>query len=194
MPLWGERARPRLLAAGFAIWIFLVPFHAQGVEGVERLDVQPDPAGGVRGTARLVFPVKPDVIQSILTDYPKWPELFETRMRVASLVVEQDVATVDVRIVHTLLPGERRLVSETRALPGGGILTELKAGDFKRYHRRWILSPVADGQQTNAEFELIVQIDSIVPDWLIALAMRQELETHFRILREKALLQAMPGK
>ena len=30
--------------------------------------------------------------------------------------------------------------------------------------------------------------------WVIAVAMRQELETHFRIVREKALARATQGK
>lgn len=156
-------------------------------EETEHLDVRTDPAGGVRAIARVIFPVKSEVIHAILTDYPKWPELFETRMRVASLTVEKGVATTDLLISHALLPGERRLVSESKTLPGGGLVTDLKGGDFKRYHRVWKLSPMGHGTQTNAEFELVVEIDTMLPDWLVAMAMRQELETHFRIVKEKAL-------
>jgi hypothetical protein len=29
-----------------------------------------------------------------------------------------------------------------------------------------------------------------MPDWMVALAMRRDLETHFRIIRDKALAQA----
>jgi len=29
-----------------------------------------------------------------------------------------------------------------------------------------------------------------MPDWMVALAMRRDLETHFRIIMEKALAQA----
>lgn len=165
---------------------------ASASQETESLDVRSDPAGGVRGTALVLFPVKPAIIQAILTDYPKWPELFETRMRVASLTVENNVATADVRINHVLLPGERRLVSESRIPSGGGLVTELKTGDFKRYHRVWKLSPSGDGTMTRADFELIVDIDSMLPDWLVAWAMRQELETHFRLIKQKA--QIMSGK
>src|SRR5689334_12448285 len=49
------------------------------------LVVKPDPAGGVRATATLLFPGGPPLLQSILTDYQRWPELFETRMRLANL-------------------------------------------------------------------------------------------------------------
>ncbi|HAN49205.1 MAG TPA: hypothetical protein DCQ20_10105, partial [Nitrospira sp.] len=43
------------------------------------LVVQPDPDGGVRATATLLFPGGPAVLQSILSEYRNWPELFETR-------------------------------------------------------------------------------------------------------------------
>jgi hypothetical protein len=146
-----------------------------------------DPGGGIRATAQVFFTAKPEIIQTILTDYAHWPELFEVRMKVASLTIEHGIATTDLRIEHALLPGERRLVSESRTLPSGGLMTDLKAGDFKRYHRVWKLSPVGDGSETKGEFELIVEIDSIVPDWLVALATRRELEAHFRIVKDKAL-------
>ncbi len=183
-----------LLAVGAALWLWSISVPSYGVEGIERLDVQADPAGGVRGKARVIFPVKPDIIQAILTDYAKWPELFETRMRVVSLAVEKGVATTDVRIDHALLPGERRLVSETRVLPEGGMVTDLKSGDFKRYHREWRLTATADGRQTSADFELLVEIKSMLPDWLVAMAMRNELETHFKIVRLKALARAEQEK
>ena len=37
--------------------------------------------------------------------------------------------------------------------------------------------------------ELLVEIDTIVPNWMIAAAMKRDLESHFRIIREKALAQ-----
>jgi hypothetical protein len=153
----------------------------------DTLEIMTDPAGGVRATARLLFPAKPDVIQGLLTDYPHWPELFEVRMRVAELAVYEGVATVDLRIAHALLPSERRLVTESRTLPGGGLVTDLKGGDFKRYHRVWTLRPAGEGNQTAAEFDLLFELDTLVPDWLIAVAVRQELESHFRIVKQKAL-------
>lgn len=108
-------------------------------------------------------------------------------MRVAELNVRDGVATVDLRIDHPVMPGERRLVTESRILPNGGLVTDLRAGDFKRYHRVWTLQPVEEGNQTRADFELIVELDSLVPDWLVAMVTRQELSTHFRIVKQKAL-------
>ncbi|HEY7533564.1 MAG TPA: hypothetical protein VH681_12395 [Nitrospiraceae bacterium] len=158
------------------------------------LTVKTDPHGGVRATAQILFSAKPEILQSILTDYARWPDLFEVQMKVASLNIDHGVATTDLRIEHMLLPGERRLVCESKALPSGGLITDLKAGDFKQYHRVWKLNPVGDGNQTQGEFELIVEIESMVPDWLVAMTMRRELEAHFRILKDKALMQTREGR
>jgi ribosome-associated toxin RatA of RatAB toxin-antitoxin module len=151
------------------------------------LEVKTEPGGGIRATAHPLFPAKPEIIQKLLADYAHWPDLFEVRMRVAELNVRDGVATVDLRIDHPVMPGERRLVTESRILPNGGLVTDLKAGDFKRYHRVWTLQPVEEGNQTRADFELIVELDSLVPDWLVAMVTRQELSTHFRIVKQKAL-------
>jgi ribosome-associated toxin RatA of RatAB toxin-antitoxin module len=152
----------------------------------EYLEVKTDPAGGVIATARVLFPAAPQIIYSLLTDFPRWPELFEVRMRLVDLQIRQDVVTTDLRIEHALLPGERRLITESRTIANQGIVTDLVGGDFKRYHRVWTLSPTDGGRKTSADFELKVAIDTIVPDWLVALATRRELEAHFRIVKEKA--------
>jgi len=158
------------------------------------LDVRMESAGGVRATATIFFPVEPAIIQRLLTDYAHWPDLFDVRMRMAEIREQDGKAFTDIRIDHALLPGERRLLSETRTLPTGGLLTELKGGDFKQYRRFWKLAPVDGGAHTKAEFELLVEIDTIVPDWMVAVAMRRDLESHFRIIREKALAQVQqPG-
>ena len=153
------------------------------------LDVRAEPTGGVRATATILFPVEPAIIHRLLTDYAHWPELFDVRMRMAEVREQDGKAFTDIRIDHALFPGERRLLSETRILPNGGLLTELKGGDFKQYRRFWNLIPIDGGAYTKAEFELLVEVDTIVPDWIVALAMRRDLESHFRIMREKALAQ-----
>jgi len=153
------------------------------------LDVRTEPTGGVRATATILFPVEPAIIQRLLTDYAHWPELFDVRMRMAEVREQDGKVLTDIRIDHALLPGERRLLSETRILPTGGLLTELKGGDFKQYRRLWKLTPVDGGAHTKAEFDLIVEVDTIVPEWMVAFAMRRDLESHFRIVREKALAQ-----
>ena len=160
------------------------------------LDVRTEPTGGVRATATIFFPVEPAIIQRLLTDYAHWPELFDVRMRMAEIREQDGKVLTDIRIDHALLPGERRLLSETRILLTGGILTELKGGDFKQYRRLWKLTPVDGSTHTKAEFELLVEIDMMVPDWMIVVAMRRDLEMHFRLVREKALAQQelQPGR
>ncbi len=160
---------------------------ALAIANADGLEVKTEPGGGIRATAHPLFPAKPEVIQALLADYSHWPDLFEVRMRVAELNIHNGVATIDLRIEHPLLPGEHRLVTESRSLPNGGLVTDLKGGDFKRYHREWMLEPAGAGNQTRAAFELVIEIESMVPDWLVAIAMRQELEAHFRIVKQKAL-------
>jgi ribosome-associated toxin RatA of RatAB toxin-antitoxin module len=154
------------------------------------LDVRTEPTGGVRATASMLFPAPVSVIQAILTDYAHWPELFEGKMRVADLKIQDGVAITDVRIEHGLLPGERRLVTESRLLPNGELVADLKGGDFKRYHRRWKLTSVDGGAQTRADFEIVFEIDSVAPDWLVSIATRRDLASHFRLVKEKALARA----
>lgn len=165
----------------------LLEADALAAADADGLEVKTESGGGIRATAHPLFPAKPEVIQALLTDYSHWPDLFEVRMRVAELSIRDGVATIDLRIEHALMPGEHRLVTESRTLPNGGLVTDLKGGDFKRYHRVWKLEPAGAGNQTRADFELVVEIESMVPDWLVAVAMRQELEVHFRIVKQKAL-------
>jgi hypothetical protein len=156
----------------------------------DALDVRAEPTGGIRATASILFPAPVSVIQAILTDYAHWPELFEGRMRVADLKFQNGVATTDLRIEHALLPGERRLVTESRILPNGRLVTDFIGGDFKRYHRRWELTSVNGGAETRANFELVFEINSVAPDWLVSIATRRDLESHFRIVKEKAIVRA----
>lgn len=158
------------------------------------LEVHTEPGGGVKATATILFPVAPAIIQRLLTDYDHWPELFDTRMRMAEIREQDGKVLTDIRIEHALLSGVRRLLSESRVLPTGGLLTELKGGDFKQYRRRWKLTSVDGGVHTKAEFELLVEIETVVPDWMVAVAMRRELDAHFAIVREKGIALARQGK
>jgi Polyketide cyclase / dehydrase and lipid transport len=186
MPLLGRQA------AAQVVLLLLAVIGVPGVGGAEadRLEVTALSGGGIRATAQVLFPARPSVVQSLLTDYQHWPDLFEVRMRVAELTRQEGVATVDLRIEHSLMPGERRLVTESRTLPNGGLVTDLKGGDFKQYHRVWKLQVAGEGNQTQADFELVVEPETLVPDRLIAMVVRQELETHFRIVKQKALERA----
>ncbi|MBI4400459.1 MAG: SRPBCC family protein [Nitrospirae bacterium] len=158
-----------------------------GPERPQVLEVRTEPSGGVRAIATLRIPAPPAVVQELLTDYGKWPELFAVSMRLARLERRDHGAVTELYIKHALLPGERRLLCENTELPGGGLRTTLLGGDFKRYARTWNVAQDGDEKRTRAEFELLVEVDTWAPDWLVALAIRRELEAHFRILREKAI-------
>ncbi|MCP9472990.1 MAG: SRPBCC family protein [Nitrospira sp.] len=191
---WNRRGFMRLLLFVVGLYVTLEAqnlwasaLSASSEGSIDTLEVAQDPTGGIRATARLLLPATTQVIRDLLTDYVRWPELFDVRMRLAGLTVQDGVATVDLRIAHPLLPGERRLVTESRIVPGGGLVTDLKGGDFKRYRRVWTLRQAGEGNQTQADFELVFELDSLVPDWIVMIAVRQELEAHFRILKQKAM-------
>jgi ribosome-associated toxin RatA of RatAB toxin-antitoxin module len=195
MRSWDKTARAARWLLLFVVVFLVSSASVLGSASVQEfLNVKPDPAGGVIATAQVLFPASPAIVRELLTDFAHWPDLFEIRMRVVDLQIRHDVVTTDLRIEHALLPGERRLVTESRATGNQEIVTDLVGGDFTRYHRVWKLSPLKEGRETRAEFELAVAIDTIVPDWLVALATKRELEAHFRIVKEKAGARAVKEK
>jgi ribosome-associated toxin RatA of RatAB toxin-antitoxin module len=153
------------------------------------LEIHDDPAGGKKAVATLRIAVPPDAVRAVLSDYERWPDLFDGRFRITKLERLEGRVVTDLLIDRSPLPGEMRLVCETRELPNGEIVTSLIEGDFKRYLRRWRFVPEMNGGalHTRAEMELLVDMDSWVPDWLFATMLRRDLETHFKILRERAL-------
>lgn len=150
------------------------------------LEVRTDPAGGVQAHATLHIAAPPSVVQAVLTDYAKWPDLFETSLRVAALERQRDRVITDLYITYAPLFGERHLLCEHKELPQGGLITRMLEGDFIEYARTWRLSPDGDDSRTRAELEMRVDLDTWAPDWLLALVLRGELESHFKLVKEKA--------
>lgn len=149
-----------------------------------------DPGGGLKATASLRLPVPPSVVQQVLTDYENWAHLFGVTMRLARLDRRPDKVITEVYIRHPILPGERRLMCENRVPPGGGLVTTFLEGDFRRYERTWKLGPDGSDAATKADFSLVVDVETMAPDWLVALELKRQLEKHFRILRETAAARA----
>lgn len=156
------------------------------------LEIRDDPAGGKKATATLRIAAPPDAVRAVLGDYERWPDLFGGRFRLAKLERLDGRVVTDLLIDRSPLPGAMRLLCETRELPGGEIVTSLIEGDFKRYLRRWRFVPEASGAtvQTRAEMELLVDLDSWVPDWLFGTMLRRDLESHFKILHKRAVERA----
>ncbi|MDE3119362.1 MAG: hypothetical protein KGL03_10155, partial [Nitrospirota bacterium] len=72
----------------------------------------------------------------------------------------------------------------------GGLVTTFLEGDFRRYERTWKLGPDGSDAATKADFSLVVDVETMAPDWLVALELKRQLEKHFRILREAAAARA----
>ena len=154
------------------------------------LDVRTEPSGGVRATGILHLPAPSPVVQAVLTDYEKWPELFDMPMRITRVERHAEYTVTDMALGHTLMIGERRLVLENRELAGGGLVSRFVSGDFTRYLRTWKLRADGEETRTRADFELQVDFETMVPAWLVAQAVRRELEAHFRILAETVAKRA----
>jgi hypothetical protein len=189
-------ARGGILSGLMVLCLGLTGESALGAEA-PLLDIAPDPSGGFQATGILHIPAPPQVVRAVLTDYDTWPALFNGRFRIVRLQREADRVVTDLMIKRSPFPGELRLLCETRATPDGGLLTTRVDGDFKRYVRRWrfesqsagpAMTPVA--VDTRAVMELSFELETVVPDWIVAYNLRRELLDHFRILREKALVKA----
>lgn len=183
----GVPAFRRVAAAVLALGLLAGP-AAAGEVG--QLEVEADPEGGQHAVATLHLPVPPAVVQAVLTDYERWGSLFGVSMRLARISRLPGRVVTDVYVQHPILPGESRLLCESRELPGGGLVTMLIEGDFKRYVRTWRFQPEGDGSSTKALFDLRVDVKTWAPDWLVAIELRRQLTKHFGILREAVTARA----
>lgn len=180
-----------ILVAVYMVDVVGLPAQAADAPATE-LEIHDDPAGGKKATATVRIQAPPEAVRAVLSDYERWPDLFDGRFRIAKLERLDGRVVTDLLIDRSPLPGEMRLVCETRELPNGEIVTSLIEGNFTRYLRRWRFVPEIHGGavHTRAEMELLVAMDSWVPDWLFAAMLRRDLETHFKILRERALARS----
>jgi hypothetical protein len=166
---------PLILAAAMAAVMFGMPVYAEDAPDTV-LDIRDDPAGGKKVAATLRIAAPPDAVRAVLSDYERWPDLFDGRFRMAKLERLNGRVVTDLLITRWPWPGEMRLIE----------------GNFKRYRRHWRFIPEPNGRavHTRAELEMLVDIDSWVPDWLFATMLRRDLEAHFKILRDRAVARA----
>jgi polyketide cyclase/dehydrase/lipid transport protein len=181
-----------ICSAAIVMQLAVTMIDGQAVEA-PMLDIAEEPSGGFRAKAILHIPASPATVRAVLTDYERWPDLFAGRFRVTRLKRESDRVITDLLIKRFPLPGEMRLLCETRERPDGGLVTSLIEGDFTRYVRQWTLTPEPNSPDpqafsgTRAEMDLSLQLKSWVPDWLLIANLRGQLLEHFRILREQAI-------
>lgn len=185
---WLRAARVGIVAMAMCLVVWAgMPYAQAGAAPV--LDVDTDPGGGVRAHAVLDLPGSRAVVERVLTDYEAWPQLFDTTMRMGTIERHGDRAVTELFVQHPIVPGESRLLSENRREADGRLTTRLLGGDFIRYTRSWQLAETASGT-TRAEFDLIMQPKTVAPDWVVALALRRELETHFKRLHARIAADA----
>lgn len=163
-------------------------------EALPAPDVTTDRSGTVTARATLRLPGPPAAVKAVLTDYAHWPELFTTPLRVAGLERRPDAVLTDLYIGHPWWFGEKRLLCETRELPGGRLKTSLVAGDFRAYERTWALSENGAPDRTQAEFELVVALDTWAPDWLVVWELRRQLQGHFEQLSRRVRAQVSSSR
>ena len=162
-------------------------------ESIQSLEVHTAPRGGVLARATLYLTAPLATVQAVLTDYEGWSELFPGSMRVARVERQRDRTITDLYFFHSLLPGEWRLLLENRELPGGGLAKALLGGDFKRFIETWTVGPDGSASGTKAEFRMDFEVDTLVPDWLVARVLKGELGGYFRALKEKTERWARPS-
>ena len=156
------------------------------------LDIHLSADGLARVSARLELPGPPEIARVVLTDYEHWPELFPPGLRIVGIRREAQGVMTDVRASRHLLPGELRLVTETRETLPGVLETTLVDGDFHRYTRVWRLAPARDGRGTLAVLEMELHPRGWVPQWLFTIFLRRDLEAHFLKLQSAVAARVEP--
>lgn len=190
-----RRQCPKIILLGilflFSGWA--VSYSAN--EGIGSLTVNTLSTGGFRALSTFHVGADASIVQSVITDYEQWPELFDTDLRITKIERLEGRVVTELFVSHLLVPGEKRLLCENRELPGGGLMTTRLDGDFTRYTRTWRLFPEQVGRSVKVEFELDMEVNTWAPDWIVALALRDELEVHFQLVRQRAeeLAAAMLG-
>lgn len=183
-----QHAPPFSVAVPLLLFVLLNSFVLSvlaSADTVERLDVHTKPQGGVVAQATVHLAASPAIVQAVLTDYEHWPELFSVSMRMARIERYPDRTVTEIYINHGFMSGERRLLCENREVPGGGLTTTLLGGDFKHYSRIWKLGQNGVSGATRAEFRMEVEVDTWAPDWLVGTMLKQELKSHFQLLKTK---------
>lgn len=142
--------------------------------------------GTIRASANFRVKADPADIQSVITNYEQWPDLFDTDIRITKVERQEGRVVTELLVSHLLLFSTKRLLCENKEIPGGGLTTTKLEGDFKRYDRTWKVLPKKDGDYSLVVFHLEMNVDTWAPDWIVASALRDELEVHFQLVRERA--------
>lgn len=137
--------------------------------------------------AQLTLPVPPTTTYAVLTDYPRWPEMFPKRPLIESLRRLDNRMRVTMHVPTDYLPITLELITDTIEVAPLRLTTTLVSGDFERYHWTWDLSQSPSEKSTSAQFFLQVAPSTWVPNWIFQWLLESELTKHFQLLREQVL-------
>ena len=190
------------LAAFLSVLVFLsLMLHedrqAFAADEFHKLEVQIEGKGLAMIEAQVDFPAPPDVVFTVLTDYPNWPKLFPDGVEVEVERKSGRSVVMDMKIPQRVLSGKMRLKAKWRETPPHKLETTLIEGDFLRYEQVWQLTPMQDGKYTRAELNLTLQpkgwIMKVVPEFLYKWALREDLKEHFEKFRKQVWVKKGKG-
>ena len=137
--------------------------------------------------ARVTLPVPPTTTYAVLTDYPRWPEMFPKKPLIESIRRLDNRTRITMHVPADYLPITLKLITDTVEIVPLRLATTLVSGDFERYHWTWDLSHSPSEQSTVAQLFLQVAPSTWAPNWIFRWLLESEITKHFQLLREQVL-------
>lgn len=137
--------------------------------------------------AQVILPVPPTTTYAVLTDYPRWPEMFPKRPLIESIRRIDNRTRITMHVPADYLPITLTLITDTVEIVPLRLATTLVSGDFERYHWTWDLSHSPSEQSTVAQLFLQVAPSTWAPNWIFRWLLESEITKHFQLLREQVL-------
>lgn len=137
--------------------------------------------------AQLTLPVPPTTTYAVLTDYPRWPDLFPKKPLIESIRRIDNRTRVTMHVPANYLPITLELITDAIEVAPLRLTATLVSGDFERYQWTWDLNHSPSEQLTTAQLFLQVAPSTWVPNWIFRWLLESELTKHFQLLREQVL-------
>jgi len=188
---------PNIILVLFLSLTLIESRHIFAADDSQTLDIQIEGDGIAIVEASLELPIPPDVVFTVLTDYPNWPALFPYGVEIQIEKILDDFVVTDMTIPNKIFSWTTHLKAKSRETPPHKLETTLVDGDFHQYEQVWQLTPMQDGKYTRAELNLTLQpkgwIMKLVPEFLYRWLLRGDLEAHFEKLRQQVRLRNETG-
>lgn len=146
-----------------------------------------DDNGVATVNAQLTLPVPPTTTYAVLTDYPRWPDLFPKKPLIESIRRIDNRTRITMHVPADYLPVTLKLITDTIEVDPLRLTATLVSGDFDRYHWTWDLNQSPSEKLTAAQLFLQVAPAAWVPNWIFRWLLESELTKHFQLLREQVL-------